>query len=166
MLVQIEGCDPSSGERRVLIVGATNRPEELDEAARRRMPKQLYIPLPCADARLAMISKGISQVTHCLSEPDKALVVEKTRGYSGSDMKNFIQEACQGPVRDALCGREEAEVARLDAKDLRPVNLRDFKVASRAQRATVSAEEITRYETYNAKHGTSYQNKGEDDEDW
>lgn len=30
-------------------------PQELDEAARRRMPKQLYIPLPCEAARQQMI---------------------------------------------------------------------------------------------------------------
>ncbi len=29
MLVQMEGCDPNSAERRVLLVGATNRPEVL-----------------------------------------------------------------------------------------------------------------------------------------
>jgi hypothetical protein len=34
LLVQIEGCDPSDAQRRILLVGATNRPEELDEAAR------------------------------------------------------------------------------------------------------------------------------------
>ena len=33
MLVQMEGCDPSSAERRVLLVGATNRPEVLWQAA-------------------------------------------------------------------------------------------------------------------------------------
>lgn len=27
-------------------IGATNRPQELDEAARRRLTKRLYIPLP------------------------------------------------------------------------------------------------------------------------
>ena len=34
-LVQLDGAN-SQGEERVLVVGATNRPQELDEAARRR----------------------------------------------------------------------------------------------------------------------------------
>lgn len=36
----------TSEEERILIVGATNRPQELDEAARRRFTRRLYIPLP------------------------------------------------------------------------------------------------------------------------
>ena len=39
---------------RLLLVGATNRPQELDDGARRRLAKQLYIPLPCADAGRAI----------------------------------------------------------------------------------------------------------------
>jgi hypothetical protein len=31
--------------------------QELDEAARRRMPKQLFIPLPCEAARRKMLEK-------------------------------------------------------------------------------------------------------------
>ena len=44
-------------------------------------------------------------------------------------MRNLIQEACQGPVRDAIkrAGQEE-EVANLSEADLRPVNLKDFQV--------------------------------------
>lgn len=44
-LVQLDGATTDSDER-LLIVGATNRPQELDEAARRRFVKRLYIPLP------------------------------------------------------------------------------------------------------------------------
>ena len=37
-------------------MGATNRPQELDDGARRRLAEQLYIPLPCADARRAIVT--------------------------------------------------------------------------------------------------------------
>ena len=37
--------------------------QELDEAARRRLPKQLYIPLPCAAARRLMLDRALGAVT-------------------------------------------------------------------------------------------------------
>jgi SpoVK/Ycf46/Vps4 family AAA+-type ATPase len=33
-------------DEQILVIGATNRPQELDEPARRRLVKRLYIPLP------------------------------------------------------------------------------------------------------------------------
>lgn len=45
-LIQLEGAHTTNEEDRILLVGATNRPEELDDAARRRFTKRLYIPLP------------------------------------------------------------------------------------------------------------------------
>lgn len=44
-LVQLDGA-ATEDEDRILVIGATNRPQELDEAARRRFVKRLYIPLP------------------------------------------------------------------------------------------------------------------------
>ncbi|CAG2067409.1 unnamed protein product, partial [Timema podura] len=44
-LVQLDGA-ATGEEERILFIGATNRPQELDEAARRRLVKKLYIPLP------------------------------------------------------------------------------------------------------------------------
>ncbi len=171
LLVQIEGCSPASTERRLLIVGATNRPEELDEAARRRMPKQLYIPLPCPNARRAMVRKYIDgSVNHELSDGDVEKVVQHTEGYSGADMKFMLQEALQGPVREAIKGAaSEAAVAALKEADLRPVCLKDVKKATKAQKASVQKEEVERYEEYNRKHGASYaaeesEASGDDDE--
>lgn len=47
-LVQLDGATTES-EERILVIGATNRPQELDDAARRRFVKRLYIPLPDFD---------------------------------------------------------------------------------------------------------------------
>lgn len=50
-LVQLDGAK-SIEDDRVLIIGATNRPDELDEAVKRRFVKKLYIPLPNIDGRI------------------------------------------------------------------------------------------------------------------
>jgi SpoVK/Ycf46/Vps4 family AAA+-type ATPase len=60
------------------------------------------------------------QVSSDLSPADLDKVVAKTEGYSGSDMRNLIQEACQGPVRAAVA-RVGEHVAALSDADLRPV---------------------------------------------
>lgn len=55
-LVQLDGVATDRGDR-VLLIGATNRPDDLDEAARRRMEKRLYIPLPDDAARMELIQR-------------------------------------------------------------------------------------------------------------
>ena len=59
-----------SSSGRILVMGATNRPFDLDEAALRRMTKRIYIPLPDLQAREGLIKKMISKVAHNLSLAD------------------------------------------------------------------------------------------------
>ena len=69
-----------------------------------------------------------------LSEPERDRLVAKTEGYSGSDMRNLIQEACQGPIRDAVAAATScAALQHMSEADLRPVMLRDFQVGSAAR---------------------------------
>ena len=53
----------TTGEERILIIGATNRPQELDEAVRRRFTKRLYIPLPNGLARKELVKTIIETDT-------------------------------------------------------------------------------------------------------
>jgi spastin len=53
-LVQFDGV-ASAAEARVVVIGATNRPQELDDAVRRRLVKRIYIPLPDGEGRGAII---------------------------------------------------------------------------------------------------------------
>lgn len=61
-MVQLDGANTFANETdRILIIGATNRPDDLDEAVRRRLGKRLYIPLPNADGRRQFLNRMIDK---------------------------------------------------------------------------------------------------------
>ena len=65
------------------MAGATNRPQELDEAARRRLSKRLYIPLPSAEARSWIVSNLLKKDgLFTLSEDDIRKICDDTEGLS------------------------------------------------------------------------------------
>lgn len=57
-LVQMEGTNAADQSARLLLVGATNRPQEIDDAARRRLPKQA-----CAASALQLL-RGAASLRH------------------------------------------------------------------------------------------------------
>lgn len=63
-----------------LRIGATNRPQELDEAARRRLVKRLYIPLPDISARRHMITRLLSKNDNSISAEDIDRIVQQCAG--------------------------------------------------------------------------------------
>ena len=68
-LVQLDGA-ASRGAARVLVLGATNRPSELDDAVLRRLPRRILIPLPEAATRSQVVSKELQGTRHALSDAD------------------------------------------------------------------------------------------------
>ncbi|KAL4354649.1 hypothetical protein GQ457_06G040800 [Hibiscus cannabinus] len=151
-LIEMEGFD--SGSEQILLIGATNRPQELDEAARRRLTKRLYIPLPEPEAR-AWIVRNLLEKDGLfkLSEEDINAICKLTEGYSGSDMKNLVKDASMGPLREAL--RQGIEITKLKKEDMRPVTLQDFENALQEVRPSVSLNELGTYKAWNDQFGSS-----------
>ena len=86
--MQLDGAGTQS-DSRVVVIGATNRPEELDEAARRRLVKRLYIPLPDERSRTVMLRKQLERNKHNLTSEDFSMIAAKTEGFSGSNMLQY-----------------------------------------------------------------------------
>eukprot|EP00842_Homolaphlyctis_polyrhiza_P004215 jgi/Hompol1/4795/HPOL_001844-RA len=137
-LVQFDGCGTTS-EDRILMIGATNRPQEIDEAARRRFRKKLYIPLPEATARRSIVCTLMAKQSHSLTDEDIDNIVALTEGYSGSDMDGLIREAALGPIRDIR------DISKVSALDVRPILYRDFTDALTQVRASVSEKDLEFY---------------------
>ncbi|NXI48665.1 FIGL1 protein, partial [Galbula dea] len=147
-LVQLDGATTSS-EDRILVVGATNRPQEIDEAARRRLVKRLYIPLPEASARKQIVTRLMSK-EHCsLNEEEIDLIVKKSNGFSGADMTQLCREASLGPIRSL----QSMDIATIMPDQVRPIAFLDFESAFKTVRPSVSSKDLELYETWNQTFG-------------
>jgi|UniRef100_A0A6U0DMZ0 ATPase family AAA domain-containing protein 1 len=123
---------------RVMVLGATNRPWDVDEAILRRLPRAFEIGLPNREQRaqvLAVTLKG-ENLEDGFSAPkeDAPLwkIAGETEGFSGSDLRDLCKQAAYGPVRDFLENeRKQAETGRIGMEQMkirpRPITYKDFK---------------------------------------
>ncbi|CAG7820975.1 unnamed protein product, partial [Allacma fusca] len=120
-LIQFDGCGSKSDDK-ILVIGVTNRPQELDEAARRRLVKRIYIPLPDCHGRKQLVQNLLGRQNNDLTEEDYVKIAEISEGYSGADMASLCQEASYGPIRDV-----GVDIQSICAEEVRPMALRDFQ---------------------------------------
>ncbi|XP_038046340.1 fidgetin-like protein 1 [Patiria miniata] len=148
-LVQLDGATTSSDDR-LLVVGATNRPQEIDEAARRRLVKRLYIPLPEAPARRQIVQNLLAQQSYSLTEEELDRICQETDGYSGADMANLCREAALGPIRCI----QGTDIQHISADQVRPILYEDFQGALQHMRPSVSKSDLNIYLEWNKTFGT------------
>ena len=149
-LMELEGVK-SNNDDNILIIGATNFPEAIDEAARRRFSKRLYIPLPDKYGRRQLIKILLKKDKHNLTENDIEILVNKTNGYSGSDIKNVATTAAGFSVNELMDDGDGDH--RLSAGSLRPITLKDFEKGLKEQTASVSQESLKKYVEWNDRFG-------------
>ncbi|CAM9484003.1 unnamed protein product [Ascophyllum nodosum] len=148
LFIQLDGVGTNARDR-VLVVGATNRPQELDEAARRRFVKRLYVPLPDKSGRRQLINILLKTSVNNLTPRDVEEVVEGTEGFSGADLHSLCAEAAMGPVREL-----GSSICSIKASDVPPMEARHFTYARQCMRPSVGAEEITHYVAWNEEFGS------------
>jgi ATP-dependent metalloprotease len=121
LLIELDGFTQTEG---VVVIGATNVPEALDQALTRpgRFDRHVVVPLPDVRGRLAILKHHIRDVLYapgkpphlplarsvwfCLSnadlsqDVDLSVLARGTPGFSGAELQNLVNQA--GPFAYAL----------------------------------------------------------------
>lgn len=135
----------------VLVIAATNKPWALDPAVLRRMPRQLYIGLPDAAARAAIV-RVMLRHERAAADLDVDAVAAATEGYSGSDLRELVRAATLMPIREAY--RREARDGGAAGAPPRPITTADMMAATASVKATGVAARS--YRISQSKFATSF----------
>lgn len=156
--------DGMTSKKNVFVIGATNRPEQLDAALVRpgRLDTLVYVPLPDQASREGILKAQLRK-TPVASDVDMAFIASKTHGFSGADLGFVTQRAVKLAIKEAITAdiertkaREAAgeDVTMGDEEDLQeedPVpelTRAHFEEAMKSARRSVSDVEIRRYEAF------------------
>ncbi|CAK9808955.1 spas [Anthophora plagiata] len=130
-LVEFDGL-PCNPEERVLVMAATNRPQELDEAALRRFTKPKH--------------------NDPLTPDELKEMAILTEGYSGSDLTGLAKDAALGPIREL----NPDQVKELDLNSVRNITMQDFRDSLKRIRRSVSPASLAAYEKWSFEYGDCF----------
>ncbi|KAF7137589.1 hypothetical protein RHSIM_Rhsim07G0024600 [Rhododendron simsii] len=148
-LVQFDGVTSNSDDL-VIVIGATNKPQELDDAVLRRLVKRIYIPLPDAHVRRSLLKHKLKGQAFSLPAGDLERLVEGTEGYSGSDLQALCEEAAMMPIREL-----GSNILTIKANQVRPLRYEDFQKAMTVIRPSLQKSKWDELERWNQEFGAN-----------
>lgn len=155
--------DGMTSKKNVFVIGATNRPEQLDAALVRpgRLDTLVYVPLPDQASREGILKAQLRK-TPVATDVDMEFIASKTHGFSGADLGFVTQRAVKLAIKESISAdidrQKQREAAGEDVKmedeeeegeDPVPELTRaHFEEAMKTARRSVSDVEIRRYEAF------------------
>jgi len=151
LLTEMDGMN---NKKNVFVIGATNRPDQIDPALLRpgRLDQLIYVPLPDFEARLSILR---AQLRKTPLEPGLELedIAKNTHGFSGADLSFIVQRAAKFAIKesiDALVRSEKAGGTEegMEEDSVPYITRAHFEEAMKAASRSVSDAELRRYEAY------------------
>ncbi|XP_024376047.1 uncharacterized protein [Physcomitrium patens] len=154
----------SKESERVLVLAATNRPYDLDDAVIRRLPRRILVDLPNYENRIKILHVILAQeeLAEGFSFEELARI---THGYSGSDLKNLAVAAAYRPIREYLESNKQQILGSSESggtlypeavnTSLRALRLDDFQESLKQIGASISfdASSMNELRQWNDKYG-------------
>jgi len=154
--------DGMTSKKNVFVIGATNRPEQLDNALCRpgRLDTLVYVPLPDEAARVSILKAQLRK-TPVADDVDISYIASRTHGFSGADLGFVTQRAVKLAIKQSIAidieRTKEREANGEDIKMDEDVEAEDpvpeltkahFEEAMQSARRSVSDVELRRYEAF------------------
>ncbi|KAG0749474.1 hypothetical protein G6F16_004490 [Rhizopus arrhizus] len=155
--------DGMNAKKNVFVIGATNRPDQIDPALLRpgRLDQLIYIPLPDETSRLSIL-KATLRKSPVSPDVDLGILAKHTQGFSGADLAEICQRAAKLAIREDIekdIAKERARKAKEEAgedvgmeedEEETPgvITRAHFEEAMRFARRSVSDADIRRYEVF------------------
>jgi transitional endoplasmic reticulum ATPase len=162
ILTEMDGMNQ---KKNVFIIGATNRPDQIDGALLRpgRLDQLIYIPLPDEASRLSILKAALRK-SPIAPDVDLNFLAKNTHGFSGADLNEICQRAAKFAIRQSIesdIRRErekqtrteeagaDADMEETTEEDAVPNITREhFEEAMTYARRSVSDADIRRYEMF------------------
>lgn len=117
----LTSSDASGKPDQIVVLGATNRIHDIDEAILRRMPKKFPVPLPGREQRKRILQLLLEGTRTDPEHFNVDYVAKITAGMSGSDLKEACRDAAMAPVREFM--REH----KVQGRSMAPVDPSRFR---------------------------------------
>jgi len=170
--------DGMNAKKNVFIIGATNRPDQIDPALLRpgRLDQLIYIPLPDEKSRLSILNAALRK-SPVAPDVDLDFLAKNTHGFSGADLTEICQRAAKLAIRESIEAdirkarerkdKEDADDATMEEDDEEDpvafITREHFEESMKYARRSVSDGDIRRYEMFaqnlqqSRSFGTSFQ---------
>jgi len=149
----------------VIIMGATNRPFDLDDAILRRLGRRVLVDLPTESERLLILRKLLRDEV-IADETILEKMAKETPFYSGSDLKQLCIATALACVRESLGSTDIMSLEKEDAltansKHRRVLQTAHFEQARREVPASIAEEThtLTELRKWDEKFGEGAKNR-------
>merc|ERR1712110_1166395 len=159
LLTEIDGVGV---KKNVFFIGATNRPELLDEALLRpgRLDQLIYIPLPDLPARQGILEATLKKSPIAPNVP-MSFVAQKTEGFSGADLAELCQRAAKAAIRDAIAAEELKTGDDNMEVEANEITRKHFEEAFGGARRSVANNDLAKYDQFRKKFDPMYKSGGD-----
>ncbi len=139
-LKEMDGIMDKGKALHVYVIGATNKPWDLDWAFIRRFQKRIMVPLPDHNTRLNML-KHYTGNLEISGDVDLHELARLSEGFSGSDIRDVCQSAQLSLIGEFF---ESGKATDKQAKP-RPLTMVDFRQIFDTRKPSVSMDMLALY---------------------